>query len=158
MGKSMIGIGGLVISFYLAGCGDDKPSNVHEERDAEFTVILQDGQGTTSQIRPSAYRAGIRDPYRRRDQPGAVMVCTAGPQADCDVPPLSLCIPGGCDPCSLPGWQAEYETVRIRLTDFLTANPGLDLADIVAVRFQFGGDFGYESGRVAIDDVEVTSR
>lgn len=51
MGKSMIGIGGLVISFCLAGCGDDKPSNVHEERDAEFTVILHQLEATRAEIR-----------------------------------------------------------------------------------------------------------
>ncbi len=54
------------------------------------------------------------------------------------------------------GWGNEFNTVRIRLTDFLTNGSGLDLSDIVAVRFDFGGAFGSSRGRIGLDDIHVT--
>jgi len=54
------------------------------------------------------------------------------------------------------GWHNEMETIRIRLTDFLTNGSGLDLADIVAVRFEFGDGYGSQVGRIGLDSVEVT--
>jgi hypothetical protein len=53
------------------------------------------------------------------------------------------------------GWQNEFETIRIRLADFLTDGSHLDLRDIVAVRFDFGPHFGSAKGRLALDDVEL---
>lgn len=55
------------------------------------------------------------------------------------------------------GWHNEFETIRIRLTDFLTNGSGLDLTDIVAVRFDCGPSFGSEEGRLGLDDVELTN-
>ncbi len=54
------------------------------------------------------------------------------------------------------GWANEFNTVRIRLTDFTIDGSGLDLTDIVAVRFEFGGGFGSNQGRIGLDDVELT--
>jgi len=54
------------------------------------------------------------------------------------------------------GWANEFNTVRIRLTDFETNGSGIDLANIVAVRFDFGSSFGSSRGRIGLDDIEVT--
>jgi len=55
------------------------------------------------------------------------------------------------------GWHNEFETIKIRLTDFLTNNTGLDLTDIEAVRFEFGPSFGATRGRIGLDEVMLTS-
>ncbi len=53
------------------------------------------------------------------------------------------------------GWANEFTTVRIRLTEFLTNGSGLDLANIAAVRFDFGASFGSVRGRIGLDDIAV---
>ncbi len=53
------------------------------------------------------------------------------------------------------GWANEFNTVRIRLTDFLTDASGLDLSDVVAIRFEFGSAFGSSQGRIGLDDIEL---
>ena len=55
------------------------------------------------------------------------------------------------------GWHNEFETIRIRLTDFLTNGTGLDLTDIEAVRFECGPSFGSPEGRLGLDEVELTN-
>ncbi|HET6584638.1 MAG TPA: hypothetical protein VFG69_14365 [Nannocystaceae bacterium] len=55
------------------------------------------------------------------------------------------------------GWQNEFVTVRVRLTDFLVGSE-LDLSHVAAVRFDFGASFGSERGRLGLDDLELTSR
>ncbi len=55
------------------------------------------------------------------------------------------------------GWQNEFETVRIRLTDFLASNTDLDLTDIQSIRFTFGTAFGSPEGRLGFDDIELTN-
>jgi hypothetical protein len=54
------------------------------------------------------------------------------------------------------GWQNEFETIRLRLTDFLNNGSDLNLSDVAAVRFDFGGSFGSSRGRLGFDDLEVT--
>lgn len=54
------------------------------------------------------------------------------------------------------GWQNEFETIRIRLTDFLAEGSGLDLEDVAAVRFEFGPSHGSAVGRLGFDDLEVS--
>jgi hypothetical protein len=54
------------------------------------------------------------------------------------------------------GWGNEFNTVRIRLKDFTHNGTGLDLTNIVAVRFEFGLGFGSRRGRIGLDDVEIT--
>jgi len=53
------------------------------------------------------------------------------------------------------GWANEFSTTRLRLTDFLTDGPGLDLSSIEAIRFEFGAGFGSERGRLGMDDIEI---
>jgi len=54
------------------------------------------------------------------------------------------------------GWANEFNTVRVRLTDFLNNGSGLDLTDIAAVRLEFGSAYGSNRGRIGVDDVELT--
>jgi len=55
------------------------------------------------------------------------------------------------------GWHNEMEVIRIRLTDFLTNGSGLDLTNIVAVRFDFGPSWGSNEGRIVIDELMLTN-
>jgi len=54
------------------------------------------------------------------------------------------------------GWANEFNTVRIRLADFENDGSGIDLSDVVAVRFDFGSAHGSARGRIGLDDVELT--
>jgi len=54
------------------------------------------------------------------------------------------------------GWANEFGSVRIRLIDFETDGPAVDLTNIVMVRFEFGGTSGSAQGRIGLDDVELT--
>ncbi len=56
------------------------------------------------------------------------------------------------------GWQNEFTTVRIPLTDFLADGAELDLRDVAAVRFEFGPGRGAPRGRIGLDDVEILRR
>jgi predicted dienelactone hydrolase len=93
--------------------------------DVTFTVTLVDGGGRRSSIDFGAYGGGIEEPYPR-DGYGAGV-----------------------------GWQNEFQTIRIRLADFERDGAGLDLRDVRAVRFEFGGPFGSAEGRIGLDDVEL---
>jgi hypothetical protein len=55
------------------------------------------------------------------------------------------------------GWHNEMETIRIRLTDFLNNNSGLNLGSIVAVRLNVGPTWGSAQGRVVIDDLVLSN-
>ena len=55
------------------------------------------------------------------------------------------------------GWHNEMEVIRIRLTDFLTNGSGLDLTDIVAVRFDVGPSWGSDEGRIVVDELMLTN-
>ena len=55
------------------------------------------------------------------------------------------------------GWNNEFETIRIRLTDFLANGSGLDLTDMEAIRFEFGGASGSDVGRIGLDDIVLTN-
>jgi hypothetical protein len=54
------------------------------------------------------------------------------------------------------GWANEFNSVRIRLSDFQNNGSGIDLKNIVAVRLEFGAAYGSARGRLAVDDVEIT--
>ena len=54
------------------------------------------------------------------------------------------------------GWHNEMEVIRIRLTDFLNNDSGLDLTDVRAVRFNFGPAFGSNEGRIVLDELMLT--
>lgn len=96
--------------------------------DLSFEVRLRDTTGNTAAIRIDAYGGGIEEPYQRD-------FFSAG-----------------------PGWQNEFETIRIRLEDFLSGGAGLDLTQIDSVRFEFGVAHGSPEGRVGLDDIELHTR
>lgn len=109
------------------GCQQTRhPLTIADLGDTTFTVTLRDGSGVTSAIDFGVYGGGLEEPYQR----------------------------GGCG--SGVGWNNEFETIRIRLTDFLHNGSGLDLADLEAVRFDFGPSFGSAAGRLGLDQVELT--
>ncbi len=107
--------------------GSRHPETIAEFGDLNFTVTLRDGNGMTSSISTGAYGGGIEETYLRE----------------------------GCGEGA--GWMNEFETIRIRLTDFLNNGGSLDLTDVVAVRFEFGASFGSVRGRIGLDDVELTT-
>jgi hypothetical protein len=108
--------------------GTRHPETIAELADLTFTVALVDGSGGESAINFGAYEGGLEEPYQRS---------------------------GGGTGLGV-GWQNEFETIRIRLTDFLTDGSGLDLSDITEIRLDFGASFGSSRGRVGLDDVELT--
>jgi Cutinase len=102
------------------------PNTAAELADLDFTVTLVDGSMGSSSIRIGAYGGGIEEPYQRNN-------CGTG-----------------------FGWDNEWETVRIRLTDFLTNGSGLDLSNVIAIRFEFGPSFGSALGRIGLDDITIS--
>ena len=53
------------------------------------------------------------------------------------------------------GWANEFETVIIRLSDFATNSSDFNLNELATIRFEFGNSYGSETGRLAIDDIEL---
>jgi hypothetical protein len=51
------------------------------------------------------------------------------------------------------GWANEFNTIRLRLSDFVVDQPELVLSNIKIVRFDFGTEPGSLWGRIGIDDV-----
>jgi hypothetical protein len=94
----------------------------------QFTVMLVDGAGRTSSLAMSAGGAVVRRPYQRTG---------FGTGA---------------------GWQNEFAAVRLRIADFAAGGRDLDLADIAAIRLEFGEGFGSGGGRLAIDDLRLEER
>ncbi len=119
-------LSGYVYLSFRACQGTRHPETVAVLGDQTFTVTLRDGAGSTSSINIGAYGGGLEEPYQR----------------------------GGAG-VGL-GWQNEFETIRIRLSDFRANGRTLNLGDVAAVRFDFGASFGTAQGRIAVDDVEVT--
>ncbi len=117
---------GYVYLSFRACQGTRHPNTVAELDDLAFTVTLRDGGGVSSSINIGAYGAGLEEPYQRTGSGSGA------------------------------GWQNEFETVRIRLTDFLHHGSGLDLTEIVAIRFDVGPSFGSIQGRVGMDDIQLT--
>ncbi|MEO1009539.1 MAG: GC-type dockerin domain-anchored protein [Planctomycetota bacterium] len=112
---------------FRAAQGTRHPRTTAELRDLTFSVTLIDGDGTESTIQTGVFSGGIEEPYQRTGSGSGA------------------------------GWQNEYETVRIRLTDFLHNDSGLDLGGISAVRFDFGPSHGSATGRLGIDDIYVNN-
>ncbi len=104
------------------------PNTIAELGDLTFTVTLRDSAGTTSSMNIGAFGGGLEEPYQRTS-------CGAG-----------------------YGWANEFETIRIRLKDFLNNGSGLDLSDIEALRFEFGASHGSDLGRIGLDTIEITRR
>ncbi len=116
---------GYVYLSFRACQGTRHPYTVAEMGDLTFSVTLRDDDGTTSSINVGAYGGGIEEPYQRSGAGDGV------------------------------GWFNEMETIRIRLTDFLHNGSGLDLTDIVAMRFDVGPSWGADEGRLGLDDIEL---
>jgi hypothetical protein len=116
------------LSFRAAQMSRD-PLTVAVLGDLTFSVALEDATGVQSTINLGSYGGGIEEPYQRNTDP----VCGVG-----------------------LGWNSEYETIRIRLTDFLNNGSNLDLAAIRRVVFKFGPAFGSTEGRIGMDDIELT--
>lgn len=96
--------------------------------DLSWFVMLRDGNGVTSiPIRFNAYGGGLEEPYQRTG---------TGIGA---------------------GWQNEFESIRIRLTDFQNSGSGVDLTNIVAVLFIWGDNTTNIIGRIGLDDLELTT-
>ncbi|MFH0944610.1 MAG: hypothetical protein V2A76_05375, partial [Planctomycetota bacterium] len=113
---------------FRAAQGTRHPNTTAYLGDTTFRVSLIDGAGAESSIGIGAYGGGIEEPYQR----------------------------GGCGTSGV-GWNSEFETIRIRLADFQNNGSPLDLTDIAAVRFDFGATFGTPSGRIGLDDLELTT-
>jgi hypothetical protein len=108
--------------------GTRHPNTIAVIEDLTFSITLRDLDGVTSTISIGAYgNAGVEEPYQRTG---------AGTGT---------------------GWGNEFETNRIRLTDFLNNGSGLDLTRIAAVRFDVGPSYGSDEGRLGLDDIELTS-
>ena len=107
--------------------GTRHPNTTAELSDLDFSVMLRDGSGASSTINIAAYGGGIEEPYQRTGDGSGT------------------------------GWANEFETIRIRLTDFMTNGTELDLTDISSVRFIVGPAHGSAEGRLGLDDIELTS-
>lgn len=96
--------------------------------DTSWYVTLRDASGHRSRsIRFDAYGGGIEEPYQRAGSGTGL------------------------------GWQNEFETIRVRLTDFLNNDSPLDLTNVVAVRLDWRTASGPVAERVGFDDLEVTA-
>ena len=112
---------------FRAAQGCRHPDTTAFNGDQNFVVTLIDGDGVASSINIGSYGGGIEEPYPRTG---------FGIGA---------------------GWQNEYETVRIRLHDFLANGSGLDLSNIATIRFEFGGPNATARGRLGFDDIIITA-
>lgn len=102
------------------------PQTTGELGDLTFTVSLRDANNTLSSINIGAFGGGIEEPYQRTGSGSGA------------------------------GWQNEFETIRVRLSDFLRHGVPLDMSQIVAVRFDFGTGFGSSRGRIGFDDLQFS--
>ena len=108
--------------------GTRHPLTTAQLADTSWYVALRDTSARTSLIRLDVFGGGIEEPYQRTG---------SGVGA---------------------GWQNEFETIRIRLTDFLNNGSQLDLTSIASVRMFWrapNGDLIEE--RLGLDDLEVTN-
>lgn len=53
------------------------------------------------------------------------------------------------------GWANEFNTLRVRLTDFVADGVTLDLRSIERIELRFGEAWGSERGRIGLDDVHL---
>lgn len=104
------------------------PLTIADLGNLTFSVTLRDEHGGSSTINIGAYRGGIEEPYQR-------VGCGSG-----------------------AGWGNEFETIRMRVTDFARGAPALDLADVESVDFGFGPTYGSNRGRIGFDDLEITTQ
>jgi len=109
--------------------------------------------GTTSSINFAAYGAGIEEVYQRQDLGGP-----PGWQNEFETIRIRLTDFTHAGTGTGAGWQNEFETIRIRLADFKSDGRTLDLTNITKVRFLFGSSQGSSQGALGIDDIEWTKK
>lgn len=117
---------------FRASQGTRHPLTTARLGDESWNVLLLDESGGSSRIDFSVYGGGIEEPYQR----------------------------SGSGSGSGTGWTNEFETVRIRLSDFETGRvgaPALDLTTVRAVAFVFRDAGGPISARLGLDDLELTA-
>jgi hypothetical protein len=110
--------------------GPRHPLTVARQGDESWFVWLVDASGRSSFIQFGVYGGGIEEPYQRTGSGAGA------------------------------GWQAELETVRIRLADFTRGRPGvpaIDLANLAGVGFLFLDAAGQSIARICLDDLEFTA-
>lgn len=112
---------------FRAAQGTRHPLTTTRLQDESWTIALIDRNRVQSRIDFSVYGGGIEEPYQRTGFGSGA------------------------------GWQNEFETVRIRLTDFTTNRPNFDLTNVRRIAFVFTGSSGPTIGRIAIDDLELTT-
>ncbi|MDA1263768.1 MAG: hypothetical protein O2816_01660 [Planctomycetota bacterium] len=112
---------------FMACQGTRHPNTQAVVSELTFLVTLTDLDGGSSTIDIGAYGGGIADPYQR------VQIGTT------------------------PGWANEFETIRIRVDDFLADGSNLNLARIQSVRFDFGIP-GSEVGRLGFDSLTLHAK
>ncbi len=110
-----------------AAQGTRHPETVAQLEDLTFVVTLIDTGGIESSINIGVYGGGVEEPYQRSG-------FGAG-----------------------EGWQNEFETIKIRLSDFQRNGTNLDLSSIERLRLDFGASFGSDRGRIALDDIEFVA-
>jgi hypothetical protein len=101
------------------------PYTIAQLGDLDFHVRLRDASSGSSTIAISTYGGGIEEPYQRTS-------CGIG-----------------------AGWGNEFETIRIRLSDFTRDGAPIDLTHVAWVDFLFGPSNGAAQGRLGFDDVEL---
>ncbi|MFQ6041193.1 MAG: hypothetical protein ACE5PV_10085 [Candidatus Poribacteria bacterium] len=106
--------------------GTRHPLTTAKLSDVNWAVLLVDGNSNSSFINFSAYGGGIEEPYQRTGYGSGA------------------------------GWQNEFETIRIRLNDFLTNRPDFDLTNIKSVTFIFSHILTERPARLGLDDLELT--
>ena len=70
---------------------------------------------------------------------------------------LEITLEDGFGADSGVGWQNEFYTVRMRLTDFLTQNSDLNLGAITTLTFEVGPEHDCPMGAMGLDDIELVS-
>jgi hypothetical protein len=106
------------------GQGTRHPNTVTLNGGASFSVVLVDAQGVVARVSSAAYGDTVNRPYQRTG---------SGTGA---------------------GWQNELRTIRLRLRDFKSVSPLLNLSEIQSVRLEVGGTAGSARGRFVIDDLQ----
>jgi hypothetical protein len=100
------------------------PLNEVLDEPISFTVTLGDVNGNSSSISIAPYGL-IAPPYQRSASPS--------------------------DPGA--GWQNEFHSITMSLSDFMVDDSELDLSNIALLRFDFGPSFGSEIGAIGLDDI-----
>lgn len=108
-----------------ASQGPRHPETAAELGDLTFSLVLFDTLDNSSAINIGAYGGGIEEPYQRTGFGAGA------------------------------GWQSEFETIRIRISDFTRNGAPINLAQIFRMQLRVGTPNGSSRGRLAIDDLQL---